>query len=188
MKKRKPNRIVHFDGWSEVDISTPHQPGTWIKVDPDIVQIVESFNRRVGAKESRGALYAWVSQRGALHRIIMRAKEGQVVDHISGDTLDNRRINLRIVSFTDNCRNASCRVDNKSGKSGVGWIDRLGKWQARISEGGNKINLGFFSRIEDAIAAREAAEVSLGYHGNHGRPSKKSLKYTDSHISGHTVE
>lgn len=42
-----------------------------------------------------------------LHRLIMGAAKGELVDHINGDSLDNRRANMRFSSLTDNARNRS---------------------------------------------------------------------------------
>ena len=41
-----------------------------------------------------------------MHRLIMDAKPGQMIDHINGDTLDNRRENLRFVTNQQNSWNA----------------------------------------------------------------------------------
>ncbi len=40
------------------------------------------------------------------HRLVLNAKEGEIVDHINGDTLDNRRENLRFVTRSQNATNA----------------------------------------------------------------------------------
>lgn len=52
-----------------------------------------------------------------LHRLIMGAKPGQIVDHINRDTRDNRRANLRFVTPSQNMMNRKC--PNKSGYIGV---------------------------------------------------------------------
>lgn len=40
-----------------------------------------------------------------LHRVIMTPEEGKIVDHISGNRYDNRRDNLRVVTYLENNRN-----------------------------------------------------------------------------------
>lgn len=87
------------------------------------------------------------------------------VDHINGVRHDNRFINLREVSQTENQRNAKRRADNRSNVTGVHWYSRYGCWHVGISSR----HVGYFKNLEEAIAARKAAEVSLGYHQNHGR-------------------
>lgn len=51
-------------------------------------------------------LYARNGKLGLLHRQVIKAEKGQIVDHINRDTLDNRRINLRISSRTLNQANS----------------------------------------------------------------------------------
>ncbi len=102
------------------------------------------------------------------HRLIWMMVHGewpQNIDHINGDRTDNRIANLRNVSTEENNRNLSRRVTNKSGCTGVYWVSSHGKWRASI---GTRI-IGMFLSKEAAIAARKAAEVSEGYHQNHGR-------------------
>lgn len=49
--------------------------------------------------------YLMNDKRQYIHRIIMNAPKGLVVDHINHNTLDNRKSNLRICTSTENHRN-----------------------------------------------------------------------------------
>ena len=93
----------------------------------------------------------------------------QEIDHINGDRGDNRKSNLREVDAFLNHQNSKIRYDNKSGKTGVSFNKAQKKWVVNIGDNGRPVFLGAFANIQDAISAREAAEVSFGYHENHGR-------------------
>ena len=80
------------------------------------------------------------------------------IDHINRDRADNRISNLREVSHKQNHQNRSKPSNNTSGHSGVSWYRRDSKWQATITHNYKDIHLGCFATIEEAIAARKAAE------------------------------
>lgn len=80
------------------------------------------------------------------------------IDHINRNRSDNRIANLRDVSRRQNLQNAGKRSDNTSGHTGVHWNKQRSKWQARIAPGQKTINLGLFESLEEAAAARKAAE------------------------------
>ena len=92
------------------------------------------------------------------HRIVINAGDFEVnkqVDHINGNTLDNRKQNLRIVTSRQNSLNASIRKDNTSGVTGVCWDKRRNQWLVRVYDDGKEICLGYFADFDDAVAARK---------------------------------
>lgn len=89
------------------------------------------------------------------------------IDHINGNTSDNRIANLREVSDEQNAKNAKIRKDNKTGHQGIYKQGPI--WRAQIGGSKNRIHLGCFSSIDEAINARERAKQKLSYHKNHGR-------------------
>ena len=94
-----------------------------------------------------------------LHRLLVDAPAGKWVDHISKDTLDNRKSNLRICSNSANLRNGRLRPHNTSGVTGVYWSkDRL-KWCAQIRVRYRVVPLGRYKIKDEAIQARKAAEA-----------------------------
>ena len=80
------------------------------------------------------------------------------LDHINRNRSDNRIANLREVTNKQNLQNAGKYSHNTSGHSGVSWYKRDSKWIAHIRHNQKLIHLGCFATIEEAVAARKAAE------------------------------
>lgn len=91
------------------------------------------------------------------------------VDHEDHDRANNRWANLKDAGGSENRKNKTRYSNNKSGVTGVAWCDRTSKWRASISISGRTRYIGSFGTKDEAVAARKAAEVRLGYHQNHGR-------------------
>lgn len=114
-------------------------------------------------KESGGKSFfvaATGSRHELMHRAIMKPAQGLVVDHINGDTLDNRRSNLRVCTKKENFRNSAKRLGYSTspykGVSFTGVVE--GKsWRSRIRVDGKLISLGAFSDEEEAARAYDSA-------------------------------
>ena len=91
------------------------------------------------------------------------------IDHINHNRSQNAINNLREATHTENQRNRSANKNNSSGCCGVQRYKRTGKWQAYIKPGEKIIHLGYFNKKEDAITARQEADIKYGFHENHGQ-------------------
>lgn len=143
----------------------------------------KSWNGRCAGKEAFNVISRRASGRhrrkGSIHgkqylaaRVIWKLvhdEEPPEIDHINGDTLDERLANLRAADRLTNAQNMPLSSRNKSGVLGVFWhkADRL--WAAAICFNGQTTQLGKFKSFDDALAARLAAESEVEFHPNHGR-------------------
>jgi hypothetical protein len=92
-----------------------------------------------------------------LHRQLLTARTGEIVDHVNGDGLDNRRENLRLATVAQNAANRAARPRDIPYR-GVYRSRAGGKpYKAMISIGGKCKHLGWFARMEDAARAYDAA-------------------------------
>jgi len=89
-----------------------------------------------------------------------------IIDHINRDGLDNRLLNLRVVSHGVNNRNSRRPANNTSGKRGVSYDAKNDKWVAYIDIDGKRKHLGRFINKNIAIQARISAESKLFGYGN----------------------
>ena len=99
-----------------------------------------------------------------MHRLILGVPDGVLVDHVSRDGLDNRRINIRPANHSQNAANkAKQRGPYTSQYKGV-WLrhDRK-KWRAMIEVAGRKVYLGAHAtELEAALAYDAAARQEFG--------------------------
>ncbi len=91
-----------------------------------------------------------------LHRLILAPPPGKIVDHVDGDTLNDRRSNLRACSHGENMRNSGSRCGSSRFK-GVSFDAARGRWQAHIHADGRSRALGRFDEEEAAARAYDQA-------------------------------
>jgi len=95
----------------------------------------------------------------SMHREIMNAPPGRLVDHRDSDAMDNRSANLRFATPTENSCNRRKKTNTSSQFKGVSFNKRNKKWCARIKYEGKSIWLGsFLSELDAAKAYDEAAK------------------------------
>lgn len=96
------------------------------------------------------------------------------LDHKNGCESDNRWRNIREVSNQQNAMNQAIPNRNKSGVIGVAFYKRTGRFEAYITYKYQRIPLGTYKTIEEAMVARTNAEIYYGFKEGHGR--KRRMK------------
>ena len=107
-----------------------------------------------------------IRTRMKMHREIMKAKNGEMIDHINGDGTDNRKENLRYTTKQLNAFNMGKRPGTSKYK-GVCRSSPNSKWTARIQFNYKGIYLGYFEKEEDAALAYNKKAIEL--FGEHAR-------------------
>lgn len=105
----------------------------------------------------------------SMHRLIMGAPKGVLVDHKNRNTLDNRKENLRLCNTFESARNKGVSKRNSTGLKGVSFCPSRNKYQALIGYNNKLIFLGRFDTAEQASMAYETKAQELHgefYHKN----------------------
>lgn len=124
-------------------------------------------------------------KRWLVHRIIWEMFNGPIgekdIDHLDGDTLNNKLENLSVKTRSGNCRNQKKRVTNTSGVTGLAWLTTdAGKYTyvsvSYAVDGKNKLKcfsvtkLGLLPAFAEAWKYRKSYEndPENGYTDRHG--------------------
>ncbi len=107
------------------------------------------------------------SKLGSMHRLVMNAKEGEIIDHINNTPHDNRKCNLRKVSHTINSHNKTKAKNTTSKYFGVSLRKSNNKWRAVLTFNNKHIHIGSFdNEIEAAQAYNKKAIELYGENAN----------------------
>jgi hypothetical protein len=163
----------------------PLTQGKYALVDDNIYQKIIKF--KWYAVYERGRWYAkttvhmgYINKKRIkcnmyMHRYILHPPHGYDVDHINRNGLDNRSINLRACTRSQNLINSTRNRHSKNTKptseyKGVYWRNDKQKWAARISIKGQETYLGLYdnevnaSYAYDAYAKKHYKEYALLNH------------------------
>jgi len=147
----------------------PLTRGAYAVVDADLYEWL--MQRDWHAVNSPSGLYAvsHTNSKGvklgfkivSMHAEIIGYRLDKFVDHKNGDTLDDRRSNLRKSTCSQSAMNRKIRSDNSSGYKGVSWHEY--NWRVTVSVRQRKITVGTFKDVVEAAKAYDMA--ALKYHG-----------------------
>jgi hypothetical protein len=134
-------------------------------VDPEDFEELNQYTWSSSRKEGR--VYACRCAKGKqllMHRVIMKAPKGMVVDHIDGDGLNNCKANLRLCTREQNTYNCQPR-NGCTGFKGVVHDKRSGKYTAGIGYKYDHLWIGDFDDPVEAARARDL--VARALQGEH---------------------
>jgi hypothetical protein len=142
-----------------------------VLVDEEDFELLNSFKwgiikNKTHTYAARGTRKNGVYSKILMHRFIMNAPKDQMVDHRNGNTLDNRKSNLRLATRAMNLQNSKLRSDSNCKYKGVS--KRGHKFVARIQVAVDKrLFLGYFKTEEEAAKAyNKAATEHFGEFAN----------------------
>lgn len=143
--------------------------GQWALVDDEDFKSLNQFKWHYSSRRyaSRGV---WVEGRVKsvdMHRLLCSSKRGQEVDHINGNRLDIRRVNLRACTKTQNRQNRGKYALATSRFKGVSWHRGrrvgVGLWRVRMAKdkNGQRQDIGLFKTEREAAMAYDLWALDL---------------------------
>lgn len=131
----------------------PLTQGRETLVDAEDVEFLGQFNWRwYGNPDRKGLGYALLpNKQGKMHRILFNNPDGMFVDHINGNSLDNRKSNLRVVTNRENQQNRRIHRDGRL--VGSCFHIRSKKWESNIRINKKLKHLGYFKTEYEAHQA-----------------------------------
>ena len=136
-------------------------------IDAERYEEVSGRTWRISKKKNKYYVISGSSKKHTmvyLHQLIMgEIKKGMEIDHIDGNSLNNRKSNLRFVTHLDNVDNMlATRIDNHIGIRGISYDRRSKKYTVDFNYHNNRWYFKTWATIEEAVYCRCCLERQFG--------------------------
>lgn len=150
------NKIILKETHAEIIINSPKYGTKHVLIDLDDVDKVKNLNWCVREQKRTKSVvyYSFTVQNKIyiqLHRFITNCPKNMTIDHINHNTLDNRKINLKICTHAKNNQNR--KIVSKTSEHNIYFEDN--KYRVRVQKNYKNISYGSFNTLEDAIKVRD---------------------------------
>lgn len=186
MFKRQPNNNTYTDKGEYFEVTVKNSDIVYV-VDAEDVNWMKGYTWYTD--KAHGVKYPYLSAKKRLDTVEYERKEIKIhveimreeiekfkmdnpdyhkriiIDHIDGDISNNRRENLRVRTQSENNMNKKVQSNNTTGFVGVTWHSKQKMWNAMIDYEDERIELGSFYYLRNAMRARVEAEKK--YFGEH---------------------
>lgn len=177
--KHPKNEYIIEGLYALLDVSTKSHIDSKTKIDIEDVERVINYKRKGNRlrwvlhdsdpSHISGKYVVDTDRKARLHRFIMRLEDPRlIVDHINGDTMDNRKENLKIITRGENNKNQRKHINNTSGYTGVTYEKQSGLYVSAIQLHNKKLHIGRYDTLEQANIAYRASAKTLNFSDRHG--------------------
>ena len=150
------NEILQLDYYAIIVCESKTFGRFEVLIDKEDIEKIQKYYWNVKPDgNNKTKFYVQTTEKGKrihLHRYILNLPKyngKNCVDHRNGNTLDNRKENLKVCTLKENLQNMKLSKRNKCGIKGVSWCNSQQRW--RVYK--NKTYLGSFKTVEEARTA-----------------------------------
>lgn len=149
------NKINTYDEYATVVVKIKDEKIEAL-IDIEDIDLIKDYKWH-GSKHSNGYYIATggstSTNRMYLHTLIVGNKQGYDIDHINGNTLDNRKCNLRFIPHSDNGSNRTYQSNNKLKHKNICYDKSRNKYSVQIKYKDKSFKKRY-NTLDEAIEAR----------------------------------
>ena len=155
-KAEKENKIIKTTKLLKIITTSKNEE---ILIDEEYYTDLNKYSWHI---KSSGYACARISGKLQLmHRYLLNAKSNEIIDHINGNKLDNRKLNLRYSNPLNNAHNKTKLENTTSKYIGVHFYKSRNKYVSALTKAGKKYHLGYFETEKEAALAYNTKAIKL---------------------------
>jgi len=166
---RKINMITFRENHGEIIVDSKKHGQKIILFDLDDLELINKYGWgvRFDGYNFYGSAFDVYNPKAKklliFHRLITNCPDDKIIDHINRNTLDNRKINLRICEQRDNMLNTPVKITNKSKNKNIYYSNTYKRWVFKIKRKDLQIEK-YFKTYDEAVKFKNEYIKNIEYY------------------------